>query len=29
MNDIMKDYADSIRTEVQHKEAERLLRNLL
>ena len=29
MNDIMKDYVDSIRTEVQHKEAERLLRNLL
>lgn len=29
MNDIIKDYADSIRTEVQHKEAERLLRNLL
>ena len=28
MNDIMKDYVDSIRTEVQHKEAERLLRNL-
>ena len=28
MNDIMKDHVDSIRTEVQHKEAERLLRNL-
>lgn len=28
MNDIMKDYVDSIRTEVQRKEAERLLRNL-
>ena len=28
MNDIIKDYVDSIRTEVQHKEAERLLRSL-